>query len=71
MFLPDWLILRILHQSFDIERPKGHWSEVVVHLYIIRCFTASDSFTATHEEITFSCKIMLQAIWEGSLAGCH
>ena len=33
MFHPDWLILRILHQSFEIERPKGHWSEVVVHLY--------------------------------------
>ena len=34
MFLPDWLILRILHQSFEIERPKGHWSEVVVYIYI-------------------------------------
>ena len=22
MFHPDWLILRILHQSFEIERPK-------------------------------------------------
>ena len=33
MFQPDWHILRILHQSFEIERPKGHWSEVVVHLY--------------------------------------
>ena len=33
MFHPDLLILRILHQSFEIERPKGHWSEVVVHLY--------------------------------------
>ena len=33
MFHPDWLILRILYQSFEIERPKGHWSEVVVHLY--------------------------------------
>ena len=33
MFHPDWLILRILHQSFEIERPKGHWSEVVVYLY--------------------------------------
>ena len=33
MFQSDWLILRILHQSFEIERPKGHWSEVVVHLY--------------------------------------
>ena len=33
MFHPGWLILRILHQSFEIERPKGHWSEVVVHLY--------------------------------------
>ena len=33
MFQQDWLILRILHQSFEIERPKGHWSEVVVHLY--------------------------------------
>ena len=39
MFNPDWLILRILHQSFEIERPKGHWSEVVVHLYVQRlCF---------------------------------
>ena len=34
MFHSDWPILRILHQSFEIERPKGHWSEVVVHLYI-------------------------------------
>ena len=33
MFQSDLLILRILHQSFEIERPKGHWSEVVVHLY--------------------------------------
>ena len=33
MFHPDWLILRILRQSFEIERPKVHWSEVVVHLY--------------------------------------
>ena len=24
MFQPDWLILRILHQSFEIERPKGY-----------------------------------------------
>ena len=41
---PDWLILRILHQSFEIERPKGHWSEVVVHLYIslIRLYTPPD-----------------------------
>ena len=37
MFHPDWLILRILHQSFEIERLKGHWSEVVVHLYFIYC----------------------------------
>ena len=36
MFYSDWLILRILHKSFEIERPKGHWSEVVVHLYILR-----------------------------------
>ena len=35
MFMSDWLILRILHQSFEIERSKGHWSEVVVHLYNI------------------------------------
>ena len=28
MFQSDWLILRILHQSFEIERLKGHWSEV-------------------------------------------
>ena len=34
MFYPDWLILRILHQSFEIERPEGHWLEVVVHLNI-------------------------------------
>ena len=33
MFNPDWLILCILHQSFEIERLKGHWSEVVEHLY--------------------------------------
>ena len=33
MLHPDWLILRILYQSFEIERPKGHWSEVVVYLY--------------------------------------
>ena len=32
MFHPDWLILHILHQLFEIERPKGHWSEVMVHL---------------------------------------
>ena len=36
MFQPDWLILGILHQSFEIERPKGHWSEVVVHLYVVQ-----------------------------------
>ena len=36
MFKPDWLILRILHRSFEIDRPKGHWSEVVVHLYIYK-----------------------------------
>ena len=35
MFQPDWLILRMLHQSFEIKRPKGHWSEVVVHLYAL------------------------------------
>ena len=34
MLQPDWLILRSLQQSFEIERPKGHWSDVVVHLYI-------------------------------------
>ena len=34
MFQSDWLILRILHQSFEIESPKGHWSEVVVHLIL-------------------------------------
>ena len=34
MFQPGWLILRILHKSFEIKRPKGHWLEVVVHLYI-------------------------------------
>ena len=33
MFQPDWLILRILHQSFEIEIPKGQWAYVVVHLY--------------------------------------
>ena len=33
MFQTDRLILRTLHQSFEIERPKGHWSEVEVHLY--------------------------------------
>ena len=32
MFHPDWPILRILLQSFEIERPEGHWSEVVGHL---------------------------------------
>ena len=36
MLYPDWLILRILYQSFEIERPRGHWSEVVVHLYIYK-----------------------------------
>ena len=40
MFHPDWLILRILHQSFEIERPKGHWSEVVVHLYTLVFYLA-------------------------------
>ena len=34
MFQPDWLILRILHQSSEIERPKGHWSEILVHLHM-------------------------------------
>ena len=43
MFYPDWLILRILHQSFEIERPKGHWSEVVVHLYIYKHSHDKDS----------------------------
>ena len=33
MLQSDRLILCFLHQSFEIERPKGHWSEVVVHLY--------------------------------------
>ena len=28
MFQPDWLILRILHQSFEIERPKGHYTPI-------------------------------------------
>ena len=36
MFQSDWLILRILHQLFEMEIPKGHWSEVVVHLYTRR-----------------------------------
>ena len=40
MFQSDWLILRILHQSFKIERPKGHWSEVVVHLYLVQYYAA-------------------------------
>ena len=43
MFHPDWLILRILHKSFEIERPEGHWSEVVVHLYI--CVSTRDFVT--------------------------
>ena len=34
MFQSDWLILRILHQSFEMEIPKDHLSEVVVHIYI-------------------------------------
>ena len=34
MFQLDWLILSVLYQSFEVERPKGHCSEVVVHLYI-------------------------------------
>ena len=51
MFHPDRLILRILYQSFEIERPKGHWSEVVVHLYL-------------HEWIDLShVHIGIQAIW--------
>ena len=28
------LILRIPHQLFERERPKGHLSEVVVHLFM-------------------------------------
>ena len=32
MFQLDWHIKRILHQPFEIKRPIGHWSEVVVHL---------------------------------------
>ena len=38
----DWLILRILHQSFEVERPKGHcqsswyiYSSVYTH---VSCF---------------------------------
>ena len=49
MFQSDWLILRILHQSFEIERPKGHWSEGV-HLYQLSlrplfCLFLSGDFT--------------------------
>ena len=32
MFQPDWLILRVTHQRYEIELSKGHYSEVVVHL---------------------------------------
>ena len=28
MFKLDWLILRVAHQSFEIELSKGHYSEV-------------------------------------------
>ena len=34
MFKLDWLILRILHQSFEIERPKGHWSDIYIYISI-------------------------------------
>ena len=30
MFQPDWLILRILHQSFEIERHKGRGTSIVI-----------------------------------------
>ena len=47
MFQSDWLILRILHQLFEIERPKGHWSEFVVHLNITH-----DNFCNSKQECT-------------------
>ena len=34
MFYPDWLILRILHQSFEIERPKGQRSWFIIVFFI-------------------------------------
>ena len=43
MFSPDWLILRILRLSFEIERPKGHKSDVVVYLYRIDISKIADS----------------------------
>ena len=33
MFKPDWLILCVTHQPFEIEGSKGHYSDVLVHLY--------------------------------------
>ena len=41
MLHPNWLILRILYQSSEIVRPKGHWSEVVVHLYLSFVYTVN------------------------------
>ena len=35
MFKSDWLILRVKHQAFEIKWSKGHYSEVVVHLYLL------------------------------------
>ena len=34
MFQPDWLIFDILQQYFEVERLKGHYLEVLVHLYL-------------------------------------
>ena len=34
MFKSNWLILRIMHQPIEIEWSKGHYSEVMVYLYL-------------------------------------
>ena len=56
MFQSDWLILRILHRSFEIERLKGHWSEVVVHLYIIIIIINNYSYSLYIQRVTHLAK---------------
>ena len=44
MFQPDWLIFRIPHQCFQVERPKSLNSEVVVHLCRFSMFRSLEQF---------------------------
>ena len=68
---PDWLILRILHQLFEIERPKGHWSEVVVHLYC-PANQLCEFFTSTIQQTTDFCGARPRATAKNTnLRQCH